>query len=116
MRTILLVDDGDARRLTTKWLLSSFGYAVESTRNAEEALALFDPKIHDAVVAASALSGMTGTELAHIIKLRSPSTPMLMYPGATISQDPPCVDATLPSSAHLLILAERLEQLLATRA
>src|SRR5215469_9559021 len=49
LKTILLVDDADESRLTTKWFLASFGYAVESVRDAGEGLSLFDPKVHDVV-------------------------------------------------------------------
>src|SRR5204862_3187428 len=81
MKTILLVDDADDCRVTTKWFLTNFGYAVDSVRSAEEALVLFNPEIHDLVVTDNSMRGMTGAEMAHIIKLRSPSTPVLMYTG-----------------------------------
>src|ERR1043166_6693599 len=74
LKTILLVDGQDDCRITTKWFLTSFGYAVDSVQGAEQALALFDPKVHDLVVTDNSMSGMTGAEMAHIIKLRSPST------------------------------------------
>ncbi len=74
-KTILLVDDLDDCRITTKWLLSNFGFAVESARNAEEALAVFNPAIHDLVLTDNSMPAMSGAELAHIIKMRSPSTP-----------------------------------------
>src|SRR5207253_6753402 len=73
-KTILLVDDVDACRVATKWFLSNFGFGVDSARNAEEALALFNPELHDVVVTDHSMPGMTGAEMAHIIKLRSPST------------------------------------------
>jgi DNA-binding response OmpR family regulator len=41
-KTILLVDDQEDCRITTKWFLSNFGYAVDSARTAEEGLALFE--------------------------------------------------------------------------
>lgn len=59
--------------------MTSLRYAVELARNAEEALLLFDPKVHDAVVTEGAMSGMTGVEMAHIIRLRSPSTPVVLF-------------------------------------
>ncbi|MCX6926540.1 MAG: response regulator [Verrucomicrobia bacterium] len=81
LKTILLVDDGDDLRVTTKWFLTHFGYVVDAARNVEEALALFNPAIHDLVVTDNSMPGMTGTEMAHVIKLRSPTTPILMYTG-----------------------------------
>jgi CheY-like chemotaxis protein len=50
LKTVLLVDDQDEIRVTTKWFPTNFGYAVEFVRSAEDALALFDPKIHDVVI------------------------------------------------------------------
>src|SRR6476620_6842461 len=81
LKTVLLVDDLDDSRVTTKWFLTNFGYAVDSVRSAEEALALFNPKIHDVIVTDNSMPGMSGAEMAHVIKMRSPSTPVLMYSG-----------------------------------
>ena len=111
-RTILLVDDSDDLRLTTKWFLSNFGFAVESARSAEEALALFDPKTHDVIVTDNSMPGMTGAEMAHIIKLRSPSTPVLMYTGRP-PEDRSCLDLVIQKPAHMLALKEGVDRLLA---
>ena len=113
-RTILLVDDIDEFRVTTKWFLSNFGFAVESARSAEEALARFDPKIHDVVVTDNSMSGMSGAEMAHVIKLRSPSTPVLMYTGLA-PDDRSCVDLVIQRPAHMLALKEGVDKLLAAR-
>ena len=82
LKTVLLVDDWDDGRIMTKLFLSNFGYAVDCARSGEEALLLFDPHIHDAVLTDNNMSGMTGAEMAHIIKIRSPNTPVVMYSGA----------------------------------
>ena len=50
LRTILLVDDRDDCRITTKWFLTNFGYSVDAARSAEEALEVFDPRLHNVVV------------------------------------------------------------------
>ena len=110
--TILLVDDVDACRVTTKWFLTNFGYEVDCARSAEEALALFNPRIHDLVITDNSMPGMTGVEMAHIIKMRSPSTPVLMYTGRS-PEDQSCVDMVIEQPAHLLALKEGVDQLLA---
>ncbi len=115
MKTVLLVDDEDECRLTAKWFLGSFGYAVESVRKAEEALALFDPNIHDIVITDNRMSGMTGSEMAHIIKLRSPATPVLMYTGMPPG-DQSCLDAVVQRPTHLLLLKDAVERLLSHRS
>jgi CheY-like chemotaxis protein len=111
LKTILLVDDADDCRVTTKWFLTNFGYAVDSARNAEEALVLFDPGIHDVVITDNSMPGMTGAEMAHIIKLRSPSTPVLMYTGS-IPEDRSCLDLVIERPSHLLALKEGVEKIL----
>jgi len=112
LKTVLLVDDADDCRVTTKWFLSNFGYSVDSVRSAEEALVLFNPEIHDVIVTDNSMPGMTGAEMAHIIKLRSPSTPVLMYTGLP-PNDRSCVDLVVQRPTHLLALKEGLERLLA---
>jgi DNA-binding NtrC family response regulator len=113
-KTILLVDDLDDLRVITKWFLSNFGFAVESARSAEEALALFDPKIHDVVVTDNSMPGMTGAEMAHIIKLRSPSTPVIMYTGRP-PEDTSCLNLVIQKPAHMLALKEGVDRLLAQK-
>ncbi len=113
-RTILLVDDSDDNRVTTKWFLSNFGYAVESAPSAEQALQLFDPKVHDIVVTDNSMPGMTGAEMAHIIKLRSQSTPVLMYTSLAPA-DTSCVDLVIERPANLLKLKDGVDRLTTTR-
>jgi CheY-like chemotaxis protein len=114
MKTILLVDDKEDSRIATRWFLTSFGYLVDSAPGAKGALALFDPKIHDAVVTDNSMPGMSGAEMAQAIKLRSPSTPVLMYTGLA-PDDQSCVDLVIQRPAHMLALKEGLDQLLAGR-
>jgi CheY-like chemotaxis protein len=110
MKTVLLVDDDDRCRLPTKWFLNNFGYEVDSARNAEEALLLFNPKIHDLIVTDNSMPGMTGAEMAHIIKLRSPSTPVMMYTGRAPA-DKSCIDVVIQRPVHLLVLKEAVDKL-----
>jgi len=112
-KTILLVDDSDACRITTKWFLTNFGYAVDSVHSAEEALALFDPKIHDLVITDNWMLGMTGAEMAQLIKMRSRSTPVVMYTGSA-PEDRSCLDLVIERPAHILAVTEAVERILAT--
>jgi CheY-like chemotaxis protein len=114
LKTMLLVDDDDSSRITTKWFLTSFGYAVVSVRDVEEALAVFDPRIHDVVITDNSMPGMKGTEMAHIIKLRSPSTPVLMYTGLA-PDDRSCVDVLIQKPTYLLNLKDAVDKLLAAK-
>ncbi len=114
VKTILLVDDGDDIRVTTRWFLTSFGFAVDAARTAEEALALFNPAIHDVVVTDNSMPGMTGAEMAHVIKMRSSSTPVLMYSGNP-PDDRSCLDVVIQRPTHLLTLKEAVDKLLVAR-
>jgi len=114
LKTVLLVDDRDDCRLTAKWFLGTFGFEVESAHNAEEALAVFDPKIHDLVITDNSMPGMSGVEMAHIIKLRSPLTPVLMYTGHPPG-DTSCVDLVLERPVHPLVLKDSAERLIAEK-
>src|SRR5580698_7116564 len=82
LRTVLVVDDDDDTRLLTKVFLNNFGYEVDSANSTGEALARFNPDLHDLVLTDNSMQGMTGAELAHIIKLRSPNTPVVMCTGS----------------------------------
>jgi CheY-like chemotaxis protein len=115
MKTILLVENRDEVRITTKWFLANFGYIVESTPSAEEALVLFDPKTHDIVVTNDSMPAMNGTEMAHVIKMRSRNTPVLLYTGIA-PNDETCVDMVIRQPAHLLALKEGVDKLLTRRA
>ena len=97
-----------------KWFLSNFGFAVEAARSAEEALAMFDPKTHDMIITDNSMPGMTGVEMAHIIKLRSPSTPVLMCTGRP-PEDRSCLDLVIQKPAHMLALKEGVDRLLAQK-
>lgn len=111
-RTVLLVDEADDRRVITRLFLNNFGYSVDTTRTAEEALLLFDPKTHDIVIVGSVMAGLSGSELAHIVKLRSPNTRVLMYTDLA-PKDRSCLDAVIEQPAHLLQLRENIENLFA---
>jgi CheY-like chemotaxis protein len=110
VRTVLLVDDRDDSRLATKWFLAYFGYVVDDVRSAEEALGTFDPKIHDAVLTDNSMPGMSGLEMAHVIKLRSPSTPVIMHTGL-LPEDRSCLDFVVQKSARLLEMLDITEAL-----
>ena len=114
-KTILLVDDRDDIRVTTKWFLTTFGYMVDSASNAEEALLLFNPEVHDLVLTDNSMPGMSGLEMAHVIKLRSATTLVVMYTGR-LPDDRSCLDLVIERPTHLLTLKEAIEKLLAEKA
>lgn len=114
VKKVLLVDDGNDSRLATKLFLSGSGYVVDSVGSAEEALAVFDPKIHDAVLTDNRMEGMTGAEMARTIKLRSPSTPVIMHTGLP-PEDRSCLDVVVQKPVPLSEIKEALDKLLAAK-
>lgn len=54
---------------------------------------------------------MSGTEMAYIIKLRSPSTPVLMYTGMP-PDDQSSVNVVVTKPTHMLVLKQAVEDLL----
>ena len=111
---MLLVYHRDASRIALKWFLTVSGYVVDSVRNGEEAIAVFDPVIHDMVVTDNTMPGMTGVEMAHIIKLRSPRTPVVMYSGNPPS-DSSCLDLVVEKTTHVVALKVEMDRILAAQ-
>jgi CheY-like chemotaxis protein len=111
-KTILLVCDRDDSRIALKWFLSISGYVVDAVRSAQEAISVFDSMNHDMVVTDNPIPGMTGVEMAHIIKLRSPSTPVVMYSGEPPS-DSSCLDLVIERSTHMVVLKAGMDRLFA---
>lgn len=110
-RTILLVDDKHDSRITLKLFLDTFGYVVQLARSAHDALSIFDPSLHDLILTDNSMPGMSGAEMSHIIKMRSPKTPVLMYTGE-VPADRSCLDIVIQKPAHLMELKTALDQLL----
>ena len=110
-KTILLVDDEDEYRVMAKWFMINFGFNVDSVRTAQEALAVFDPETHDLVITDNSMPGMSGAEMALIIKERSPSTPVLMCSGR-LPEDQSSLDMVIQKPVHLLTVKDAVEKLL----
>jgi len=66
------------------------------------------------VVTDNSMPGMTGAEMAHVIKMRSSSTPVLMYSGNP-PDDRSCLDVVIQRPTHLLTLKEAVDKLLVAR-
>jgi CheY-like chemotaxis protein len=109
--TVLLVDDNVDTRLLTKMFLNNFGYEVDSVDSAKEALEIFNPVLHKLVLTDNSMPDITGGELAHIIKLRSPSTPVLMCTGNP-PNDCSAIDLVITKPTHLLAIKDAIDKLL----
>jgi PAS domain S-box-containing protein len=80
--TALLVDDEDIVRASTADMLSDLGYAVVEARSAEEALTLIEGGLEpDVTITDHLMPGLTGTDLARMLKERRPRMPVLIISG-----------------------------------
>ena len=80
--TALLVDDEELVRASTADMLSDLGYSVSEASSAEEALRLLEDGLGpDVVITDHLMPGMTGTDLAYVLKAREPSPKILIISG-----------------------------------
>jgi CheY-like chemotaxis protein len=110
-KVILLVDDDNVCRTLTHRLLVELGYRVESAHDAEEAIEMFHEHPPDLVLTDQIMIGMSGTELAHILKDSSPRTLVVLYT-SSVPQDTACLDLVLQKPAMSASLGESLARLL----
>ncbi|MCJ2034455.1 response regulator [Methylobacterium sp. J-068] len=78
---ILVVDDDAEVRHVTASFLSSFGYHESEAADGSAALSLLEQNRFDLVVADLAMPGMTGVELAEIVRVRWSGVPVLIVTG-----------------------------------
>jgi CheY-like chemotaxis protein len=114
LTTVLIVDDDIDIRLLTKVFLNNFGYEVDCANSAGEALARFNPSLHDLVLTDNSMPGMTGGEMAHIIKMRSPSTPVVMCSGNP-PHDCTSIDVVIKKPTYLLAIKDAIDKLVAAK-
>ena len=81
-RSVLVVDDEDLVRATTAAMLTDAGYVVVEAASAAQALSLLkgDLKI-DALVTDYAMPGVTGAQLARMVRVARADLPVLMITG-----------------------------------
>jgi CheY-like chemotaxis protein len=104
------VDDNADTRLLTKMFLNNFGYEVDPAESAREALARFNPRQHLLVLTDNSMPGMTGGEMAQVIKQRSPATPIVMCSGNP-PQDTSNIDIVIRKPTYLLAIKDAIDRL-----
>lgn len=115
-RSILLVDDDPESRDTLEQILVLRGHAVEVASDARQALALYDPERHEAVLCDVALPNLTGLQLARAIRARNPDALLALLTGLDADvggEERGVVDATfrkpidIPALSRFLSRGER---------
>jgi PAS domain S-box-containing protein len=114
--TILLVDDQDLVRATTAHMLEELGFGIIHARSGEEALRLIgEGAMFDIVVTDHLMPGITGAELAQVIRARMPKAKILLvsgYADEAIAPDLP----RLAKPFRAADLVERVQSLLRDEA
>jgi PAS domain S-box-containing protein len=80
---VMIVDDEEALVAVTSEVLKRLGYEPVTYRDGAKALAAFesDPAGVAAVIADEVMPGLTGTELAQLLRQRRPGLPVLLVSG-----------------------------------
>lgn len=78
---ILVVDDDDGVRRFVAEGLETFGYHIKQASSGTDAIALLDIAIPDIMIVDFAMPGMTGIELAELVRGRAPDLPIIMVTG-----------------------------------
>jgi CheY-like chemotaxis protein len=79
---VLLVDDEELVRATTSYMLADLGYHVIEAASGEEALSLVEAgQTLDVLVTDHLMPGITGTELARLVKSMRPGIGILLISG-----------------------------------
>lgn len=80
--TALLVDDDPLVRASTADMLAELGYEVMEASSGEDALRFFrDDRPFDVLVTDHLMPGITGTELARLVRVSRPAMPILLVSG-----------------------------------
>jgi CheY-like chemotaxis protein len=112
-RLILSVDDEPGILWTRQQILESTGYDVLSAADGQQALALFDSQPVDLVLLDYLMPGMDGGTVAHEMKARKPSVPVVIVTASPISEGTlTCADCRIDKGQGPALLLEKIRQLL----
>ena len=105
----LVVDDHDLVRVSTAELLHELGYEVVEASSGEEAAELVERGLHaDLLVTDHLMPGMSGVDLARLIRMRSPRTRILLVSGYS---DPAGIPPGIPCLTKPFRKAQLQEQI-----
>jgi CheY-like chemotaxis protein len=109
-RHVLFADDEAGLAVIVQRLLLLEGFDVTTCSGGEEALATFDPAVHDLVLTDYGMPDLNGLQVAVGVKRRSPSTPVVLVTGwgsdMDASSPPHGITAVLSKPFRLAALVE----------
>ena len=113
---VLFADDEAGLSAIVQRLLLLEGFDVTICSGGEEALARFDPTVHDLVLTDYGMPDLTGVEVASAVRRRSPRTPVLLVTGWGSDLDakapPPGITAVISKPFRLAALVEAVRSAL----
>lgn len=98
-RTVLVVDDDPDVRLFLSASLETLGFDVAVAEDAERGLAILDQVGPDLLLVDFAMPGMTGAEMAEVVRRRCPNLPIVFASGYA---DTKAIEKAVGASAVLL--------------
>lgn len=112
-RRLLLIDDDPACRTTFAYLLQRLGHMVEAVENGSAGIALLRQKPVDLVLTDLMMPGLTGWDVARLVKAMHPRLPVVLVTGCahTISPDRPerqFIDAILEKPCGVAAMQEAI--------
>jgi CheY-like chemotaxis protein len=111
---ILVVDDEPSIRISLSLLLGEIGYSVSTAENGLAALASFRNEIPDILITDLYMPGMTGFELASVVRRRFPAVRTIAMSGAFRDDAVPAgvvADAFFPKGGNVTRLLRILQSL-----
>lgn len=84
---VLVIEDEPRIREIFREFLELMGHDPDLVADGREALARFDPLVHELVLTDYLMPGLTGLEIAGAIQARSPGTPIVMISGSAEPDD-----------------------------
>jgi CheY-like chemotaxis protein len=110
--TVLLADDHPLVRESTAEMLSELGYEVVQAGSGEEAAELVEGGLQvDLLVTDHLMEGMTGIDLARVVRQRFPAMPVLLISGYSDPSGIPTELACLKKPFRTAALREALSRL-----
>ena len=80
VRALLVDDDALVRAMLTD-VLETFGYSVDAEESGERALARFVPGVYDVVITDQRMPGVSGLDVATVIRQIDPPVPVILLTG-----------------------------------
>jgi len=113
---ILVVDDEPFVCEAVKMMLAYDGHDVETAGSGMEALGKYDPGKFDLVITDYSMEGMKGDQLAHAIKQRAPTKPIILLTAFPPADKPASIDLVLTKPFYFDTLREALSAMLLWQA